>query len=485
MSRSPAHQLKTALTKLFIICLILAVPFTTSIAAQSNIAEWAKLARIGGFDADPEMSDQEISDLMGVRENENVSVLEVDSGLSNYMNNAQFQKQLSFLDKIAATAHSRNMRAVIYYPALEVTTPNGETLPNSMYKDHPDWIQKGIDGTPNVFYGSQEVWVEPGMESAWMSPNTGYRDYFLNRVRQLAATGLDGIWVDVPIYLGTGALWSGAEPEAAAAFNAWTIAQNLGGNSGYQTPTSVNWSDPVFRTWVRWRHENLAGFIDAIRAAAHQVNPNFMVIIENFPADYMDATEAGLDGTFRRSNQNLLRVWEIDSVSNTKAMEWASVDEFSNKITMYKWARAVDRENPSWGFSYGHTPLDAGITIAAAVTTGVAPFESQTPEMTLTVDSAFRSRWFSFIKNHQKALLDTPRLAEVGIWYSSPTRDFQDYKVGVSYGMYAGTTNPNNDPDWWATDQGDSALPKPHLGGYRGAAHALSKLHIPCEHTTG
>ncbi len=480
MSRPQASRQKPFFVSCFIwLILSTAFPFSISIAAQNNIPDWAKLARIAGFDADPDMSDQEISDLMGLRQTENVAVLEVDSGLSNYMNDTQFQKQIDFLDKIATTAHSRNMRAVVYYPSLEVTTPNGESSPNSMYKDHPDWIQQGIDGSPNVFYGSQEVWVEPGMESAWMSPNTGYRDYFLNRVRQLAATNLDGIWVDVPIYLGTGALWSGAEPAAATEFNAWTIANNLGGNSGYQTPTSVNWNDPVFRTWVRWRHENLADFIDAIRAAAHEINPNFMVIIENFPTDYMDATEAGLDGTYRRSNQNLLRVWEIDSVSNTKAMAWASIDEFSNKLTMYKWARAVDRENPSWAFSYGSTPLDAGLTLGAAVTTGIAPFESQTPEMTLTVDSEFRSRWFGFIRDHQKALLDTPRSASVGIWYSSPTRDYQDYKIGGGYGMYAATTNPNNDPDWWATEPGDSALPKPHLGGYRGAAHALTKLHIP------
>ncbi|HHJ40382.1 MAG: hypothetical protein AXA67_05995 [Methylothermaceae bacteria B42] len=454
-------------------------PNGTQSSLSPTIADWAKLARIGGFDADPEMSDQEVADLMTVRKNENVSVLEVDSGLSNYLNETQFQIQLNFLTKVANMAHDRNMRAVVYYPSLEVTTPNGENLAHTMYKDHPDWIQKGIDGSPNVFYGSQEVWVEPGMESAWMSPNTGYRDYFINRIKQLAVSGLDGVWIDVPIYLGTGASWAATEPAAAAAFKNWSIARGLGGSNGLPVPTSINWDDPAFRAWIQWRHENLAEFLEDVRKAAHQVNPNFMVVIENFPTDYMDATEAGLDGTYRASNTNFLRVWEIDSVSNTKAMKWASVDEFSNKITMYKWARAVDRENPSWAFSYGSRPLDAGLTMAASLAVGVVPFEAQTPEMTLSVDSAFRAKWFQFIKEHQNALLGTPRVADVGIWYSSPTRDFQDFKAGGAYGMYVTTTNPNNDPDWWSTEPGDSALPKPHLGGYRGAAHALIKLHVP------
>ena len=452
---------------------------STQSALSGAIADWAKLARVGGFDADPEMSDQEVIDLMTMRRNENVSVLEVDSGLSNYLNDAQFQTQLTFLGKVANEAHSRNMKAVVYYPSLEVTTPNGENIAHTMYKDHPAWIQKGLDGSPNVFYGSQEVWVDPGMESAWMSPNTGYRQYFIDRVKRLAATGLDGIWIDVPIYLGTGASWAGAEPAAATAFKNWSMAKGLGGGNGLSVPANVNWDDPVFRAWVRWRHENLADFLEDVRQAAHEVNPNFMVVIENFPMDYMDATEAGLDGTYRLSHQNFLRVWEIDSVSNTKAMQWASVDEFSNKIAMYKWARAVDRENPSWAFSYGSRPLDAGLTMAASLAVGVVPFEAQTPEMTLSVDSAFRAKWFQFIKDHQNALLGTPRVADVGIWYSSPTRDYQDYKAGGQYGMYVTTTNPNNDPDWWSSEPGDSALPKPHLGGYRGAVHALIKLHVP------
>ncbi|MCK5830355.1 MAG: hypothetical protein KAH20_08635 [Methylococcales bacterium] len=447
-------------------------------AATSNIPDWARLARTGGFDAWIEMTDQEINSLINTRVTENVSVLEVDSGLSRYLNDAQFQNQITFLNRVVTAAKNKNLRSVVYFPALEVITPNGETVPNTMFKDHPGWIQKGINGSPNVFYGSQEVWVEPKAESAWLSPNTGYKQYFIDRVKRLAATGLDGIWMDVPIYLGTGSLWSGAEPAAKTAFLAWSKAKGFNNGNGYITPTVVE-DTPRFRTWIRWRHENLASFIEDVRIAAHQVNPNFIVLVENFPADYMDATEAGLDGNYRLSTDNFLHVWEIDSVSNTQAMSWSSVEEFSNKITMYKWARGVDRENPSWAFTYGFQPLDAGLTMGAALTVGVSPFESKTPDMTKTIDTHFRSKWFGFVRDHQQALLNTPRSAKVGIWYSSHTRDFLDFKVGGQYGMYTTTTPPTNDPHWWATEPADSLVPKPHLGGYRGAAHTLIKSHIP------
>ena len=446
----------------------------------SSVADWARFARPAGFDISLNMSDQEIKALINTRKNENVSVLEIDTSLSQYLNETQFQAQLTFLNRVSYFAKNQNIQTVAYYPALEVLTDNSESTPHTMFKDHPDWIQKGIDGTPNILYGGGEHWVKSGEESAWMSPNTAYRYYFIDRVKRLASTGLDGIWMDVPIYSNTATPWAGAEPAAQAAFLAWSKSHALNNGNGYHTPTSVNWNDAKFKAWIRWRHENLADFLNDVQTAAHQINPHFMVIVENYPVDYMDATEVGLDANYRRSNDNFFHVWEIDSVSNYKAMTWASTDDFSNKITMYKWARAVDRENPSWGFSYGFNPVEAGVTMGAALAAGVSPFEAQTPNMTKTIDTHFRSRWYGFIRDHQQALLNTPRIADVGVWYSSASRDFQDFQIGGSYGMYLSIYPPTSeDLEWWASDADDSPLHKPHLGGYRGASHALIKSHIP------
>jgi hypothetical protein len=447
--------------------------------AAATVPDWVRTARIGGFGVDSGMTDAEITSLMLVRKTENVSVLEVDSTLSNYKTEPQFDQEVVFLNGIATKAHNNAMKAVIYYPSLEVLTPNGKNIAQTMYKEHPTWVQYGINGNPNVFYGGKEHWVEPNMESAWMCPNSPYRDYYLNRIRKLAATSLDGVWIDVPIYIDTVVEWAGAGTYAAEAFRAWSISKGLGLPGGLVTPTQVNWSSTTFRAWVRWRHENLAEFVDAVRIAAQEVNPQFVVIVETFPIDDMDTTGVGLDGTYRLSTQNFIRVWENDSVSNSMAMQWSTGEDFDNKIAMFKWARAVDRENPSWSFSYGNQPLDAGLTMAAAVATGNSPFEAKTPDMTTSVGTDFRSRWFGFIGNHQDALLNTQRTAGVGIWYSSATKDYQDFAVGGGFGLYVTITPPTTDPDWWATTADSSAIPKPHLGDYRGAAHGLNQLAIP------
>jgi len=462
-------------TFLIIIVIILLLITSQALAA---VPDWVKVARIAGTDISADMSDTELNNLLNQRLSENVSVLEFDSRLSEYLSDSEFDQEVTFLNHAAQLAHDIGLQSVIYYPSLEVITQNGENIPNTMFKDHPDWIQYGLNGEPNVFYGSKEHWVDPNAESAWMSPNSPYREYYLNRIRKLAATSLDGVWVDVPIYLDTGTDWAGAGSYAATDFRAWSITNGLGGSEGYNMPSLPNFNDPVFRAWVRWRHENLATFLEDIRLAAHEVNPEFMIVIENFPMDYMDATKAGLDGTFRLSGDNFIRVWEVDSVSNTRGMQWSNFEDFSNKISMFKWANSVEHENPAWVFSYGGESLDASLVLAAAVAAGNAPFEAQTPNMTETVDSAMRTRWFDFLRNNQSVLLNN-RNASVGIWYSAASRDYQDFSAGGEYGMYSTTTLPASDPDWWSTEFEDSVINKPHLGGYRGAAYGLTQLNLP------
>ena len=440
-------------------------------APVPTVPRWVQTARIGGTDLWSDMEPHELAAILDERAAQNVSVLEIDTRLSDYLTDDEFDTEVAFLDVAANEAHERDLRAVIYYPSLEVLTENADVSASSMFKDHPDWVQYGIDGTPNVFVGNLEHWVDEGTESAWMSPNSPYRDYFLDRIRKLAGTALDGVWVDVPVYLETGTEWPGAGPYAAQAFREWS--------GGLELPTEADFNDPTFRKWIRWRHENLAQFVDDIRAAAHEVNPDFMVIIETFPVDNMDGTSTGLDGTYRVSGDNFIRVWEVDSVSNTRAMEYATIEDFTSKIAMYKWAKACERNNPTWSFSYGNQPRDAGLVMAAAVATRNSPFEAKTPEMVQSVGTEFRTRWFGFIKDNEGPLFDLKRTARIGVWYSSATRDYQDFVAGGAYGMYLTIEPPIDDPDWWSTEEGDSPRPKPHLGGWRGAAHALIQMRLP------
>lgn len=444
-----------------------------------DIPQWAQSGRVAGFSIQSNADDLAIEAGITRLKNQNVSIVELDTSLSKYWTDEEFQTEVDFIGRVATEIHNQGMKVVVYYPALEVVTPDGEILPRSAAKDHPDWLQIGINGQSNVFYGSQEDWVPPQGESAWMSPNTGYKDYFIGRVKKLAnETGVDGLWMDVPLYLDTGAPWSDMGPAAKAAFEQWSQEQGHNGGAGFDLPTEANVNNLDFRMWLEWRHINLAEFIDEVRVESLAVNPNWMLVTEVYPMDYLDTLWTGLDGARLKKEDRFLKVWEVDSVSNGQAMKYASVEDFSNRIAMYKYARGVDRDVPSWGFTYGFEVEDAALGIGAAIATQTIPFETKTPIMTETVDSDMRAQWYGFIKDREESLFKTDRLSRVGVWFSSATREYYDYANGGKYGMFLQEDPPAPDPDWWAQFEGASLRKLPHVSAWRGAAHGLHQLGI-------
>lgn len=448
-----------------------------SFAQTETYDNWIKTARIGGLALEPGANTNEIDVLVASYRDQGVSVIELDSGLSNYLDAAGFATQVAHINLVSQRAHAIGLKVVIYFPSLEVLTPNGANIPNTMGKDHPDWLQVGMNGTSNVFYGTQEHWVPPSAESAWMSANSpGYRNYFIGRVQQLAGSAVDGIWIDVPLYLDTGVQWSDVRPEAVAAFETWSAAK---GYNYSGAPTSPDITNQKFRHWLKWRNDNLAEFVDDVRAAAVTTNPDWAFVTEIYPLDYLDTIWTGLEPAVHKRADNSIVVWELDGLSDSLGMEYANLEDFSNLIAMSKMAKAFDRERPGWGFSYGNLPTDAGLVMAATVSAQLSPFETKTPIMTSSVGSDFRTKWFEFVRDNEEALLKTPRMADVGVWFSPDTKTFHDFAQGGVYGMYLDQNPPPGAESWWAVLPELSLRNTDHLSGWRGAAYALNDLHVP------
>ena len=441
--------------------------------------QWTRHALIGGADLWEDFTEAEVATALDTLKAQGVNVAECDSGLSQYLTDAQFENQLNLMRMTVRLAHQRDMKVVWYYPSLEVLTDDAANVP-SMAKDHPDWLQVGIHGAPNVFVGTQEFWVDPGTESAWMCPNhPGYRDYFFGRIRKMAKTGMDGIWPDVPLFMDTAVMWSCANDPCRQQFRDAT--RDSAHPSGLEVPAEADVTDPVFRRWLNWRHETIDDFLRSLLSAAQAESPNIFVAAETFTVDYLDAMDKGLDGTFQRDIPGFTHMWEIDSVSNSGGMKCARPDDWTSKIAMFKFARGVDHSSPSWAFSYGNEPLDAGLVMAEAFATQTNPYELKTPQMLSTVSPDFRKRWFGWAGQHLHEIYDPKSTAEVAVVYSSASRDYQDDQ-GDGFGMYATTEIMcGPDPEWWSTSDGDAAWSKVHVGDYRGMVKLLTHAHVPFE----
>ncbi len=425
---------------------------------------WVSDARVAGFETFA--GDPAVDARLDVLAAAHVSVVVIDSDLSFYMNDARFEESAAYIDAVTKKCHQRGMKAVAYCSLLEALTENAATVPNTMWKDHPDWVQRGIDGKANKFVGGagRAFWVPAGTESAWLCPTSGYRDYFITRVKRLAQTTLDGLWGDVPLLSDIVGVWPCTNPTCAAKFLAET---------GLAQPTRVDWNNPVFRRWVAWRHGVIHEFEQAVLAGARTVRPDFQLIVETDTMDHSGGTVQGLDGASRDAG-DVLRVWEVSTASDETGMRDAPADDWISMAVMMRHGRGCAGKNPSWVISYGKETDDAERVMAIAIAGGVRPYESQIPLLNNTVGDAWRGKMFGWLKENNDIWAGESANA-VAVVFSSISRDFVDRNAGG--GLYT-STNPA-DEDWWATTPTDSAKNLPYLGEYRGICKALIHAHAP------
>ncbi len=451
----------------------LAVPLPSAVGASglSEFDVWGGSATIAGQAVWSGMTPAEIDAAVVKAISQGATVIEADSNLSEYLTDAQFAEELALITQFTSRAHAKGVKVVWYMPTLESNTTNGKNLPNTMYKDHPDWAQVGLDGTPNVFYGGsgQVFWVEKNMESVWLSPSSGYRDYFIDRVEQIVATGVDGLWADVPIYADFGPTqWVDLNPAAVARFLA---------DTGLTAPTVVNWDNPVWRRWISWRHEELARFLTDVAAAAQAIDAQFPIIAETLPTDYNGATIYGLDAGYLKDIPGVTHVFEVDSMSNNSGFRAAREDDWISLISALKYTKAASGDKPSWVFTYGKQVDDAEAVMAEAVAAGNNPYELQVPEMTTTVgDGSMRTRLFTWIQANSEYLYERDSASRVAVLFSSSSRDFVDRFAGL--GMFA-TTDAGGDGLFWSNAAVDSAYQRLFLAEFRGMVELLVNNHIP------
>lgn len=405
-----------------------------------------------------------------------VTVAEVDNVLSDYGPASVFDNVLRTSRRWSTIAHNAGLASVLYYPALEIIT-HGTPLNPGYAQLFPDEVQVGVDGRPNIFYYPQVFWLAPGDESAWLSPNGPYRQKYIENVKQLAQTGADGLWMDVPVYFDTVVKWNDFSHWAASAFKT---------DTGLDQPKSLNWNDPVWRRWVSWRHDNIRGFLLDVARQVQVVSPAFQFIIETYVCDYHDATLAGYDGAYLRKEQGLTVVWEVSATSDSHGMRYSYEDDWAGLIAMYKYGRgAVDYSKPSWAFCYGIQSDDALSVMAEAIVAGNAPYEVRTPGKEEGVPGSARSDMFTFINRNVNYLYDTVSAARVAIFHSTPSRDYVDH--GEGNGMFCSMGPPaslraKGTVEWYSDSGGpesDSCYRKQWIGEYRGMVKALINSHIP------
>lgn len=409
--------------------------------APQNPRAWMRYARIGayGLRADNAAAIVQHATASGVYG------IEVDNDITGrYESFVDPTAKLQAIKEVARLAHQHGNHAFVYISGFECITANADSSPHSLAKDHPDWLQRKRDGHPAVFHAGIAFWVKKGDEDAWVTPYApGWRRIYMERVRQIAATGIDGIYVDIPYwktdYTGWENSWASFDKYTVAAFRKQT-----GLNAMDEKVVRLgDFNDPGFRKWINFRIQSITNFLADVRKTAASVNPKIAVIPEIWPGIEQSAVSVGADVyQIYPVVDAIAHEYEFGSGNDHTAASRGEFDWFMYQVGI-KSFRAFAQGKPTWILNYSWDgnprvkPSDAMKNLAMSeVIAGANFWDAPGHVMAGSNDLATRKQIFAWIKQNQHALYAsrTP-VGNLGVYFSDSTRNFYpqflDHYCGV------------------------------------------------------
>jgi hypothetical protein len=366
--------------------------------------------------------------------------IEVDNDIpGRYESLLDPAQKLEAIRRVAAAAHRHHNKAFVYIAGTECITAKGDGA-HTLAKDHPDWLQRKQTGEPAIFDTKAAFWIAKGEEDAWISPYAAdWRKLYMQRVRQIAATGIDGIYVDIPYWMthftGWEDTWASFDDATVAAFKRET------GIDARRDVKIGDFQNDAFRRWVDFRVKTITDFLIEIRAQAASVNPNIALIPEIYPGIEEEAPRVGAD------------VYQIYPHVDAIAHEYefgGGDDHTAASRTPFDWmmyqigirsfrAFAGDRStwilNYSWDGAAGVKPHDAMLNLfASELVAGANLWDVRGHVMSGSNDIATRRDVYHWVAKHDSFFAGKRvPVGEVGVYFSDTTRNQHPKEFVASY----------------------------------------------------
>jgi hypothetical protein len=389
--------------------------------------DWTNYVRIGAYGLNRESAAQIVADATASK----VFGIEVDNDIpGRYESFLDPSEKLNAIHALAAKAHQAHNYAFVYIAGTECITANADKTEHTLAKDHPDWLQRKLTGETAIFGGGTAFWIKKGDEDVWISPYaTEWRKIYMERVRQIAATGIDGIYIDIPYWMTHFDGWE----DSWASFDNYTVAafKRQTGLDARHDLKIGDFSDANFRKWVDFRIETFTNFLAEIDKTAKAVNPAIKTIPEIYP---------GIEGESTRVGADVYSLYPVvDAIAHEyefgngghMASERTPHDWFRYQVGMHSF-RAFAQGKATWILNYswdGDKKVDAREAMQnlamSQVMVGANFWDAPGHSMAGSNDLTTRKKIFSWIAEHQ-ATFYRPRkpIQPVGVYFSPKTRDY-------------------------------------------------------------
>jgi hypothetical protein len=408
--------------------------------------DWTNYVRIGAYG----LKGGDALEIVRKAQASGVFGIEVDNDIpGRYESFVHPEEKLKAIHEVAEEAHKVGNYAYVYIAGTECITAHGDQVPHTLFKDHPDWLQRKITGEPAIFGGGTAFWIRKGDEDVWVSPYaTEWRKIYMERVRQIAGTGIDGIYIDIPYWMTHFDGWE----DTWASFDDYTVAafkQKTGLDAKHDLKLG-DFADPAFRKWVEFRIQTFTDFLSDIDHNAKSVNPKIKTIPEIYPGIEEEAVRVGADVySLYPVVDAIAHEYEFGSGGHM-ASERDPLNWFRYQVGMHSF-RAFAQGKATWilNYSWDGDKKAAGSEAIARETmiresmmnlamsqimTGANFWDAPGHSMAGSNDLPTREKIFSWIQKHEKTFyLPRSPIDPIGVYFSPETRNFYAADFIASY----------------------------------------------------
>src|SRR5579864_6788122 len=421
---------------LFAIAFFAVVGMALSAAPYPAGQDWTNYVRIGAYG----LKGGDAERIVQAAQDSGVFGIEVDNDIpGRYESFVHPEEKLKAIHDVAEAAHKVGNYAFVYIAGTECITANADTTPHTMAKEHPDWLQRKITGEPAIFGGGTAFWIRKGDEDVWVTPYASeWRKIYMQRVRQIAGTGIDGIYVDIPYWMTHFDGWE----DTWASFDDYTVAafkQKTGLDAKHDVKIG-DFSDAGFRKWVDFRIQTFTDFMSEIDHTAKAVNPEIKTIPEIYPGIEEEAVRVGADVySLYPVVDAIAHEYEFGSgdhmASSRKPLDWFRYQVGMHSFRAFAQGKATWILNYSWDGDKVVDKREAMMNLAMSqIMAGANFWDAPGHSMAGSNDLPTRKKIFDWIKAHQNTFYQ-PRtsISPVGVYFSPKTRNYFADEFIASY----------------------------------------------------
>src|SRR5205814_4747764 len=398
--------------------------------------DWSNYVRIGGYG----LKGGDAVQIVQRAQESGVFGIEVDNDIpGRYESFIHPEEKLAAIRAVAQEAHRVGNYAFVYIAGTECITAHGDQTAHTMAKDHPDWLQRKITGEPAIFGGGTAFWIKKGDEDVWVTPYAReWRKIYMERVRQIAGTGIDGIYVDIPYWMTHFEGWE----DTWASFDDYTVAafkQQTGLDAKHDLKLG-DFSNLNFRKWIDFRIQTFINFIRELDQNAKSVNPKIKTIPEIYPGIEEEAVRVGADVySLYPVVDAIAHEYEFGD-SGHMASERDPLDWFRYQVGMHSF-RAFAQGKPTWILNYswdGDKKVDIRESMMnlamSQVMAGANFWDAPGHSMAGSNDLPTRKVIFDWIRAHEKTFyLPRSPIDPIGVYFSPETRNYYANEFIPSY----------------------------------------------------